>query len=761
MSPEFFMTPLRFPGPSGVRPSSLWLALLGVCITHGALAQAATPAAVMPAGATPAAVTQAARPAALPKPPPEGDIALPSVTVGGERPTNRIDRQVYDVKADVSSTNGSAADALGNVPSVAVDPDGSVSLRGNSNVQILVDGKPSAMLQGDNRGAALAAMAAADIESVEVINNPGAQFGNEGGGGPIINLVTRRNKRAGGMGVANLNAGTGGRANAALSGSYNEGLFSYQGGVNVRKDGRDSAGTVARERIDPVSGAVRRSTQASRGEGLNDAFGINGAVGYNLGTRSKLAANVAYSKRSNDQQGRDHYINYSKAGQLDSDYLRTSERSGSSESSSWGVSGEHKGEADGELFKTDLRVSSSRNRNDSFYANSYAYDSDGAQRAFSRQGAGQRNRITDFTGDYERPVATAMLKLGYKLARNEGKVDARYANIDALTMDESDNAARSNRFELDESTAALYGSWQWRLDERWGVLGGLRAEYTRVDIRQLTARSSARNEYLSTIPSFFISYKVSDETTMRLSYAHRIQRPGAGDLNPFVVYRDETNVSSGNPGLLPSETDSIELGVDTSLGPVDTNVRAFFRKEHDLLSERRYFIGENVLLTTRDNSGTRQSGGLEFNLNGKVGKTLSLNASGNVGYSEQAYVNNNGSVARRSATSLNVRGRISYQLSAADQLQVVLNAQGKTLIGQGVREPNSTLNLSYRHSLTPRLNVLLNVTDVFDSNKTQTRIDSDILRESSWRRYDGRLVYLGLSYRLGGVTPGGARRPGA
>jgi hypothetical protein len=128
-----------------------------------------------------------------------------SVNVVGERETNRIDRQVYDVKSDVSSSNGSAADALGNVPSVGVDPDGTVSLRGNTNVQILVDGKPSAMLQGDNRGPALQAMPAEDIDSIEVINNPGAEFGNEGGGGPILNLVMKRSRRPGGFGVVNAN----------------------------------------------------------------------------------------------------------------------------------------------------------------------------------------------------------------------------------------------------------------------------------------------------------------------------------------------------------------------------------------------------------------------------------------------------------------------------------------------------------------------------------------------------------------------------
>ena len=130
------------------------------------------------------------------------------------------------------------------MPSVAVDPDGTVTLRGSSNVQILVDGKPSAMLQGENRGAALQAMGADDIESVEVINNPGAQFGNEGGGGPILNLVMRRNRKPGGFGTVNANAGKDGRYNSAVNGSYNEGAWGFQGGLNVRHDGRDSTAEV-------------------------------------------------------------------------------------------------------------------------------------------------------------------------------------------------------------------------------------------------------------------------------------------------------------------------------------------------------------------------------------------------------------------------------------------------------------------------------------------------------------------------------------
>jgi len=189
--------------------------LLSACLASPLAVLAQTGS--MPAN-PPAAKPSSGKPAA-------SSAVTPTVEVAGERPTNRIDRQVYDVKSDISSTNGTAADALNNVPSVNVDPDGTVTLRGSTNVQILVDGKPSAMLQGENRGATLNAMQADDIESVEVINNPGAQFGNEAGGGPILNLVMRRNRKPGGYANLNANAGVNGRYNSAFSGSYNEGAW--------------------------------------------------------------------------------------------------------------------------------------------------------------------------------------------------------------------------------------------------------------------------------------------------------------------------------------------------------------------------------------------------------------------------------------------------------------------------------------------------------------------------------------------------------
>lgn len=682
--------------------------------------------------------------------PREAAPVLPSVTVAGERPTNRIDRQVYDVKSDISSTNGTAADALNNVPSVAVDPDGTVTLRGSTNVQILVDGKPSAMLQGDNRGPTLQAMNADDIESVEVINNPGAQFGNEAGGGPILNLVMRRNRKPGGFANVNANAGYAGRYNSAASGSYNEGPWGFQGGVNVRHDGRNSTAVVSRDRLDPATGAFVHSGQSSSGAGLNDMGGVNGTVSYNLDQNDTLTASANYMGRGNDQRGIDHYVNGATAGFPATDYVRTTAREGDAKNFSWGGRYDHKGPLPNETLKIDLRVSASENDSNSAYANDYAGGTLPDTRAHQRNDSS--THIVDFTGDYERPLAGGSLKAGYKVATNKNSFDTLYADIDPLSSVAVVNPARSNRYELEETVVALYGSYQLKLNDSWGVLGGLRTEYTDMDIHQITSGVEARNNYTNLIPSLFATYKASETANMRFAYARRIRRPNANDLNPYVVYRDEFNVSSGNPMLKPTKTDSFEVGYETKYGALETNLRGYYRKDTDAIVDYRTFIANNVLLTTRQNGEGSHASGLEFTVSGKLTPSLTLNSSGNLARSQQTTQDDSGALVTRTANSLSGRVRLNYAYSAATQVQMALQMQGKTLSGQGYRSPNNTFNLSVRQAVTPRLSLVGTVTDLFSTNKMETVINSATLRETSTRRFDGRVFYLGLSYRLGGAA---------
>jgi outer membrane receptor protein involved in Fe transport len=740
---------------------ALGLALCDLVAVRPALAQTAQDAA--PAASAGAATTTGA--AATSGQATPGKVQ--SVNVVGERQTNRIDRQVYDVKSDVSSSNGSAADALGNVPSVSVDPDGTVSLRGSTNVQILVDGKPSAMLQGDSRGSVLQAMPAEDIDSVEVINNPGAEFGNEGGGGPILNLVMKRTRRPGGFGVVNANYGTAGRYNSALNGQYNSGRWGIQGGVNVRHDGRNSVAETDRDRIDPRTRADQHTTQAGTSTGLNNMAGLRGQLTYNLGQDDTLEANVGYMKRNNDTQGVDHYT-VANDGVAYEDYFRTRKTAGDNTNATWGARWDHKGVKLGELFRMDLRVSSSDNSSEARYTNDYLVSPprqidpaapfsgiDGS----SQQDVANKARIVDYTGDYETPLESgAIVKLGYKIIDTDSQFDTRYFDFDPVSAAAIANMRRTNAFEVDERDAALYGSYQWKLSQRWGALVGLRTEYTHMDLDQATSGIGAANSYLNWIPSAFATYKLNETANLRFAYAHRIRRATGAQLNPFVVYQNELNESSGNPNLKPVQTDSFEIGYETKAGKLDANLRAYYRADRDMIRSRQTVVNDTVLLTTLENGGSNRAGGLEFTLSGKLTPKLTINTSGNLAFTQQEQIDILGGEYRRTASSLSVRGRFNYQLTPEDQLQFMVNAQGKTLAGAGYREPFSTLNLSYRHSITPALNLVFNFTDVFRSQKMETVTDTATLREHALRRFDGRIAYIGLSYRFGGVQGGGQRK---
>jgi outer membrane receptor protein involved in Fe transport len=580
--------------------------------------------------AKPAQAPVQAQPAQAASAPPAQTPVESTVTVSATRTQNRIDRQSYDVKADPATSVDTVADTLNKVPSVAVDADGNVTLRGR-NVQILVDGKPSAMMQGENRASAINAIPAADLDSVEVINNPGAQFGNEGGGGSVINLVMRRERSPGGFGTVNANVGTEGRYRTSAFGSYTQGRYSVQGGVFRMQNKSESTGENRRERIDPATGAIARSQNESSDITRSVGTGLNGQVTYNLGDKDVVGAGVNYSENSGERESLQRYRSTTAAGTVDNEYLRRGLSESKNRNYGFNARLDHKGDAPGEIFKLDLRLSGSDGDAGSRSSNTYTVRPPSAGTADSRQANVNETRIADFTGDYELPGERGVFKMGYKVARNSNIIDSAYFDINGTTGLETVNRNRTNRFELDDTTYALYGSYQWRVNEKWGVLGGLRAEYADLDMNQVTTGQRLSNHYFDAIPSFFVTYGLSDDTTLRLSYAHRIRRPGAGELNPFVIYRDELNVSSGNPNLQPTNTDSIELGLETKLGKVDTNVRLYARRDSDLIQERRFVLANDVLLTTRENAGSARSGGIEFNFSGRATEKLSINVNGNVG----------------------------------------------------------------------------------------------------------------------------------
>jgi outer membrane receptor protein involved in Fe transport len=687
------------------------------------------------------------------------DTASHMVEVVAERLDNSFDRQVYDIKSNLNTPNYTVANALNNIPSVSVDPDGSVRLREEQNVTILVDGKPLALLQGENRSAALNAIPADFFESIEVINNPGAEFGNEGRGGAILNLVSRRNRKPDGFIAGTANVGSAGRYNGGISGSYKNGYAAIDNSLNYRYDIRNSTSTTTRERIDATTLAVTPSTQESVSRDLSGTLDFNSSFRYDAGEADRFGGSLGYQRGDRRSTSLARYRDYAPDGMLTNDQWRASTGTDSSSSYNAGVFHGHKFDAEDEDLKLDFRFSSSTNPGTSRSQSIYAATPTSSPQEMSRQWRAASTRIADFSADYTTKLGKSFLTAGIKVVDTRQDYDSLSVGIDPTTGIERIDPVLTNAFSVDEHVLAAYKTWEYRFDERWSVKTGLRAERTQLGIHQITSGIEATNAYTNSMPSALASYKLDRDTALRVAWSHRVQRPNPNDLNPYVVLQSPTDRISGNPRLKPSQSDSYELGYATTWAGVKTDLRLFARNEDDVITQRQVAIkdenGQDVVLTTPLNFGENRSQGIEFVFNGKPTPALTVNISGNLRRMAQTQFAVAGQPGMISDTSLSGRTHLNYQLTPEDQLQFIVFAQGKQLWAQGYRELNWNSDFTWQRKLTPLLTMLVNINDPLNSNRSESRTDSEFLRQTSVTRVDGRIFYIGFRYELG--LPGSRR----
>ncbi|UDF04905.1 TonB-dependent receptor [Asticcacaulis sp. AND118] len=679
--------------------------------------------------------------------------AVETVTVTGTRPTSKIDRDIYDPKNDPETPVSSAADALNKAPGVSVDAEGNVTLRGNSGVQVLIDGKPSAMMQGDFRASTLQSMAAGDIDSIEVMTNPSAQFGAEGSAG-IINLVMRRDRRPGKTLQINTAVGNDDRYNAAINGAYNTGKVTFQSGLTVRRDGRDGEDTSFQERLNGTNST--REDRTGNRRGRNNSYGVVAGAEFNL--NEKDTAGMQFQVGKNDGENESMRRTTSTgASAYTSAIQNLSENQNDTYSARFNFS--HNGDLERENFKADVRLSRADSNGIQYVDEDYDYIS-GTPREDRRyrQFNDQSSRNIDVSWDYNRPFAGGELVVGMEFDISETAFDNRRFNIDKTSNVSTLDTRLTNMFELDQDESEAYITYQRALGDKWTVLGGLRAENTTVTINQKTTSIYRENRYTKVHPSLTVQYMLSERGKLKFSYSKRIRRPQANDLNPFIVYNDERNARSGNPNLLPEQTHSYELGYEYNQRSKGLTFQAklFHRKSEDIFVSRSSFIDNNVLLTTRENGGEGTATGIDLNFNAKLGSKLDLNLQSVVSQNEQPRRFGSAEGAVDKANSVNGRARVTYRVTPKDTLTAMINARGKELTGQGYREPTYFTMMSYRHKFNNRYSMTFNITDPFEINKNVTITDTDTIKARSESNGGGRVFYIGLQItpfaRIGGPS---------
>jgi outer membrane receptor protein involved in Fe transport len=719
--------------------------------TAQAPAQPATPATTQtPPPQTPAPRAQAAEPAQQ-QPASVGDVV---VNARANDVRTSIDSTSYSLANDLQATTGTLADALRNIPSVEVDPDGNVSLRGDSNVTILIDGRPATQFNGPSRGQMIQQIPAAQYARIEVMTNPSAAYSPEGSGG-VINLISKPTTvrpTQTTTGSIRANVGDGGRYNIGGSVAHVNGKTTLTADVGLRHDGYLSETSRVRERLDTGSGRFLESRQGQDIDGASDSAYVRLSAEYNLDAKTQLVGELRHTEVDAGGDGVTLYAADNAAGGIGSAYRRSGD-------------GRFKGQFSGATARMLRRFDDQGHEWTNevrFDRNSFNFTSDSfvdqqipAAANFLENTANKNEQDQwGVTSAYVRPLSDGgKLRLGYELQATLLELDngvTRGPTPATLTPD----PLVSNRFDVDQVVHALYVTYEKPFSEKLSAQFGLRLEQANLDLDQVTSGVETSQDYFRAYPTGHLSYKLNDKDTVRASYSRRIQRPGPADLNPFLTYGDPQNYRSGNPDLQPQETDSYELNWQRRVQQTFYQATLYYRDTNKAFSQTTRDLGAGIFLTRPENLGASTSTGLELVANGPLLPTLRYNASLNV-YRQEIDAAGIVGAQDRSGDAVSGRLSVNWQPTPKDFVQVSGIWSGDQLLAQGVREQSTLVNLGYRRKLNDAWSMQMTVRDVFDDFGSTTTLTTPTFRDRSNQSFGGRAAYIGLTWNFGG----GQRRP--
>lgn len=547
------------------------------------------------------------------------DVAvLEGVEVEAERQQVQvqIDRTVYSTADDPAAAGGSATNVLENIPSVDVDVDGNVSLRGSGNVAILINGRP-APVSGEFLAAYLQSLPAGTIDRVEVIPNPSARYDPEGMGG-IINLVLKEDTDLGVGGALTAGGDSRGGYNANATLTYGRGPWNLTASYGLRANERLSTGSSFREnRYDTE---YRFIDQAESEEDSGTSHMVNLSADYAFSRATSLSASAQLGLRSDVEDGVNAYV-YSNSADLSGPGLRY-ERLVVEDGEGWntdfrlGLRHDFNGGAragggrpngnGAHLLTAEARFNASGNDGDERYEERFL--STGDLREQQRVASGRDRQEASLKVDYVRPLGAFRLEAGY-----DGRIEGLDSDYFSETADSTGSffpdVERNNTFSYEQQVHALYT----QLAREFGALGvqvGLRAELAQTAFTLENTGEDHENDYASLFPSAFLTYQFGEATVLRASYSRRINRPRTWFLNPFRSYQDPLNVREGNPALKPEYTDAFEFGVVRHTGWGSLTLSPYFRRTTDVIRSFTEREGDVTVRSFR-NLATSQSYGVE------------------------------------------------------------------------------------------------------------------------------------------------------
>ena len=664
---------------------------------------------------------------------------LQEVVVQGEvsRTEFKLDKRVFNVGKDLSTTGASALEVLNNVPSVNVNIEGRISLRGSQGVQILINGKPSII--ASEEGNALGTITADMIEKIEVMTNPSAKYDAEGTSG-IINIVLKKEERKGLNGSISVNTGAPDSHSVGVSlnrRTENFNLFT-QLGIGLR----DMPNDLETRNVD----LENNTTILSNGTEYRNETYYNIVLGtdYHINDNNVLTLSGNFAMEIEEQPSNTSFVALDSNNTISSEWERTEVTDAKNPKFQYELQykKDFENHEDHTLLFSGLGNFFGKDQSSEFLNTTISGD-DNDSRQQTRTDF--KEAIFTFKLDYTNPITDEWtLETGAQYVMNDVSNDYEVNNFtDGAFVNDP---GLTNVFEFDQKVLGLYGTGSYE-GKKWGIKGGLRLEQTDQNTLLVTTSSTNDQNYGNFFPSLHSSYKFSDKVSVQAGYSKRIYRPRMWDLNPFFNIRNNYSVRQGNPDLQPEFTDSYEITSIYILGPASINFGVYHRYTTDVI-ERITTFENNVSTTKPENIGTNKATGIEFNAKYSPAKWLTLNGDFNYNQFQRDGIFET-TVFDFSNQQWTSKLMTKIKLPSDFDLEMTGNYQSSYQTVQSDVSDMLFMDMGLRKNIMKGKAVLnLSVRDLFAS-----RVDESQIAQANYevynRRQRGTFVALGFSYGFG------------
>ena len=658
----------------------------------------------------------------------------------------KLDKKIYTVGRDLSVRGGNAGDVLDNIPSVSVDLEGNILLRGNDAARILINGKPSSLVGIDSKF--LQQLPSDAIEKVEVITSPSARYEAQGSGG-IINIILRKSKKLGLNGSLSSSVGDpkrnalssnlnyrNGKLNFFNSSGWNDNL-SPGGGYNNSEYYNDDTPNTFFEEV--------RERERSR-----SGYFLNNGIEWYLSDNTSIVGSFFYNK-ADSENAQNNFINQvdSFGGDILNQTIQTENEISNDFNREYNFNYETNFDDTGQKLTVDLQFDNSED-----YENGDVLRDNELDEVINTK---EESNSYLIKADYVYPIGdNKQFEAGIRISEDDNITDYKvFENIDSEIVEDLD---QSNIFQYKEQINALYTQYGVKVEDKYSFLVGLRVENTIKDINQLTTQDYINKNETGLFPTFNFGLELDENETLTFGYNRRIRRPWSRFINPFPSKTSPINIFRGNPDLNPTYSNNIDFGYLKRFESSFTiNTSAYFQRSTDTYNFINQENGETVQLNGVEipvverfpiNLSSNERFGFELNLSYRKGRKWNINSNFNLytnkvvgSYEDLVFDNESLSWSFRLNNKLTLPGKIEWQTR--------MNYRGPEETAITKRDGNFSVDLAFSKELfNDNASLTFNVRDLLDQGGWKTETFNQTFYNDSEYRWRQRSYTLNFTYRF-------------